>query len=105
VTLTEAATTPLPVPISENFLGRVLSTREPVKVHYSTVAMPEDPTIQPGLKRPFTPDKAIYVRTRTDEEPERKQLRGDTFMQPPLPHEGTARARSQADEELGLKQL
>jgi transposase len=26
-------------------------------------------------------------------------------MQPPLPHEGTARGRSQADEELGLKQL
>ena len=106
--LTEAATTPpsaARAPSLDNFPGRIPITQERAKVDHSEVEMPKDPAIWPGLKRPFTPDDAVHVRTRTDEEPERKRPRGNNLMQQPLPQGGTASTRSQADEEPGLKQL
>ena len=67
--------------------------------------MPEDPAIQPGLKRPFIPDDAVHVRTRTGQEPDRKRPRRENIMQQPLPQEGTVSTSTQADEESELKQL
>jgi hypothetical protein len=105
---TAAATTPPPAvrgPSSEELSTRVPSTQERAKVNPSEVKMPEYPAIQPGLKRPFPSDDSVHVRTRTDQEPERKRPRRNNIIQHPLPQKGTVCTRSQTGEERELKQL
>jgi hypothetical protein len=81
--LTKAATTPPPparAPSSASSPARIHITQERAKVDHSEAEMPEYTASQPGLKRPFTSDDAVHVRTRTNQEPERKRPRGATFM-------------------------
>ena len=61
--------------------------------------------IQPGLKRPFIPGDAVHVRTRTDEELERKRPRRDNIIQQSPLQEGTVSTSLQTDEESELKKL
>lgn len=108
VSLTEAATTPPPAaraPSSDIFLGRIPITQERAAVDHLEAEMPEHPATQPGLKRPFKSDDAVHVRTRTEQEPERKRPRWDNVIQHPLPQEGTGSIPTQADEEPWSKQL
>jgi hypothetical protein len=81
--LKAAATTPPPAaraPSSDTSANRIPVTQERARVDHFEAEMPENPATQPGLKRPFTSDDAVHVRTRTAQEPERKRPRRDNIM-------------------------
>jgi hypothetical protein len=109
VSLTEATTTLLSstrTRTSENYPGSVLATYNIARVYYPIVEIPKDPKFRLGLKRAFIPDDSIYVQTRTEEEPERKRPRGDTFMYiAASTAEGTGGIQLLVDKEPEPKQL